>query len=51
MKSILNIIRSTVKAANRKFIRFMSFENTRLFKFELDHYLTNVARVKRTYWG
>ena len=21
------------------------------FMFELDHYLTNVARVKRTYWG
>ena len=21
------------------------------FKFELDHYLTNVARVKSTYWG
>ena len=24
---------------------------TGLFKFELDHNLTNVARVKSTYWG
>ena len=24
---------------------------TRLFEFELDHYLTNIARVKSTYWG
>ena len=24
---------------------------TGLFKYELDHYLTNVARVKSTYWG
>ena len=24
---------------------------TGLFKFELDHYLTNVARVKSRYWG
>ena len=24
---------------------------SRLFKFELDHYLTNVARVESTYWG
>ena len=25
--------------------------NTGFFKFGLDHYLTNVARVKSTYWG
>ena len=47
--------RSTVKAANKTFITFMSFETLRLytgiFKFELDHYLTNVARVKSMYWG
>ena len=24
---------------------------TGLFKFDLDHYLTNVARVKSTYWS
>ena len=24
---------------------------TGLFKYELEHYLTNVARVKSTYWG
>ena len=24
---------------------------TGLFKYELDHYLTNVAQVKSTYWG
>ena len=24
---------------------------TGLFKYELDHYLTNAARVKSTYWG
>ena len=24
---------------------------TGLFEFEHDHYLTNVARVKSTYWG
>ena len=24
---------------------------TGLFKYELDHYLKNVARVKSTYWG
>ena len=24
---------------------------TGIFKFELDHYLTNVARVKSRYWG
>ena len=24
---------------------------TGLSKYELDHYLTNVARVKSTYWG
>ena len=39
-------------AANRKCISFMSFENItfiyRDFKLELDHYLTNVARVKST---
>ena len=24
---------------------------TGLFKFEFDHYLTNVERIKSTYWG
>ena len=48
--------RSTVKAANRKFISFMSYENITFiyrffFKFEVDHYLTNVARLKSMYWG
>ena len=39
----------------KKFISFVSLKTLRLytglFKFELDHYLTNVARVKSRYWG
>ena len=44
------LLRSTVKAADRKFIILCHLKTLRLytglFKFELDHYLTNVARVK-----
>ena len=48
--------RSTVKAANKKnslvlcHLKTLSLY-TGFFKFELDHYLTNVARVKSRYWG
>ena len=47
---------STVKAANRKFISFMSFGIIafiyRAFQvWVVWHYLTNVARIKSTYWG
>ena len=46
----LKLLRSTVKAANGKFISFMSFEIITFIhwvfsSFDFDHYLTNVARI------
>ena len=42
--------RSTAKAENKKSLFLCHLKTLRLhtglFKFELDHYLTNVARVK-----
>ena len=44
-----SVLRSTVKAANIKFISLCHLKSlhlyTGLFKFEIDHYLTNVALV------
>ena len=48
-------LRNTVKAAYRKFISFMSFENItftyRAFQVWAWPLLENIARVKSMYWG